>query len=232
MSRLAKSLAASLAFSLVLGVGVAQAQRHDVHVESHARYEHIDPRFGHNHYYPGRGYAVGVLPRERIVVNGGGGRFYYSGGVWYRPYGPRFVVVAPPLGLFVPVLPPFYTTVWFGGNPYYYANDTYYSWRPATGQYEVVAPPDGSGDSGSTDAPAQAGAPGANGDVFIYPKNGQNDDQQAKDRYECHRWAQGQSGFDPTQSSGGVPADQAGAKRADYNRALTACLEGRGYSVK
>ena len=34
----------------------------------------------------------------------------------------------------VQVLPPFYTTVWFGGLPYYYANDTYYAWRDSDQQ--------------------------------------------------------------------------------------------------
>jgi hypothetical protein len=49
-----------------------------------------------------------------------------------------------------------------------------------------------------------------------------------KDKFECHRWAAGQTGFDPTQVGGG----SAPGKRADYFRAQAACLEGRGYSVK
>ena len=57
-------------------------------------------------------------------------------------------------------------------------------------------------------------------------------EQQSTDKYECHKWAAGQSGFDPTQSGGGVAADQSGSMRADYQRALQACLEGRGYSVR
>jgi hypothetical protein len=68
--------------------------------------------------------------------------------------------------------------------------------------------------------------------VFIYPKNGQSDEQQATDKYECHKWANQQSGFDPTQSGGGVPAEQNASAHAAYNRAMGACLEGRGYSVK
>jgi len=202
--------------------GAAQAQpRH----EHYGHYEHMDGRYAHNHYYPSRGYVAPVLPRGYITVNHFHDHFYYSGGIWYRPYGARFVVVAPPVGVFVPVLPPFYTTVWFGGIPYYYANDSYYLWRASDNQYEVVAPPDGSGDSASTQAPPSD-------DLFIYPKNGQSEDQQSKDRYECHSWASGQSGFDPTKSGGGVAPQDANARRADYNRAMTACLEGRGYSVK
>lgn len=34
--------------------------------------------------------------------------------------------------------------------------------------------------------------------VYIYPKNNQSSAQQDKDRYECHRWAVQQTGFDPS----------------------------------
>jgi len=112
--------------------------------------------------------------------------------------------------------------------PYYYANDSYYVWRESSGQYEVVDPPD---ENAASTQPPPPG-PSQNGDLFIYPKNGQSDEDQSRDKYECHKWAQNESGFDPTQPSGGVSADQASSKRAAYQRAMTACLEGRGYSVK
>jgi hypothetical protein len=183
-----------------------------------------DTRYGHNHYYPPRGYYVGALPHGYVTVNYRGGPYYYHGGVWYRPYGPRFVVVRPVVGLYVPFLPSFYTTVWFGGVPYYYADDVYYVYRGGRG-YEVVEPPGNV--QASTSAPGKTSS-----DLFIYPKNGQSEEQQSKDKYECHSWASSQSGFDPTQPLGGVAEDQAAAKRADYQRAQQACLEARGYSVK
>src|SRR5512137_217082 len=71
--------------------------------------QHFDARFNHNHYYPARGAYVRVLPHAPIVINRGVSSFYYSGGVWYRPRGPHFVVVPAPIGVFVPVLPAFYT---------------------------------------------------------------------------------------------------------------------------
>jgi len=40
----------------------------------------------------------------------------------------------------------------------------------------------------------------------IYPARGQGPRQQARDRYECYRWAVGQSGFDPARSLARVPA--------------------------
>jgi hypothetical protein len=186
-----------------------------------ARGAHLDARFGHNHYYPQRGYVVGVHPHEGYMV--GGGRYWYGGGAWYAPRGSAWVVVGPPVGFFVPVLPDFYTTVWFGGSPYYYANDTYYAWRDSDRGYEIVDPPQGA--SASVEPPATD-------DVIMYPRAGQDEAQQGKDRYECHRWAADQSGFDPTKPSGGVSADAVRERRSSYVRAMGACLEGRGYSVK
>ncbi|MEJ0039166.1 MAG: hypothetical protein WDO68_24445 [Gammaproteobacteria bacterium] len=63
----------------------------------------------------------------------------------------------------------------------------------------------------------------------MYPRNGQNEEQTARDTYECHRWASKESGFDPTLAGGGVPPAQNSSKRADYQRAVKACLDGRGY---
>ncbi|HUO78643.1 MAG TPA: DUF6515 family protein [Steroidobacteraceae bacterium] len=184
---------------------------------------HYDARYAHNQAYPARGYTTRELPHGAYTVPYHGGHYYYHGGVWYAPHGPRWVVVAPPFGVYVPFLPPFYTTVWFGGMPYYYANDAYYVWRDQERGYEVVEPPGEA--NASTDPPAPE-------DVFMYPRNGQSADQQASDRYECHRWAADQTGFDPTRQDGGVASGDAPARRAEYFRAMSACLEGRGYSVK
>lgn len=139
-------------------------------------------------------------------------------------------------------------------------------------------------------------------DIIAYPTKGQSTDKQNQDRYECHRWAVQQSGFDPTQqvaqtsspppptqtpqggvlpgaargaavgAVGGAIGGNAGkgaaigagagaliggmrrneqmrqqqamqqqsaqaqysansAQRNAYNRALSACLQGRGYTV-
>jgi len=184
----------------------------------------FDKRYNHNQFYPGRGYNVRQLPPGAFAVRGGGGQYYYRGGAWYRPYGGGFVVIAPPIGLMIPVLPPLYTTVWFGGIPYYYADDTYYTWSADQQGYVVSDPPQ--------DSNAVSTAPPMSEDLFIYPKNGQSQDQQAKDQYECHSWARQQSGYDPTLPLGGVSADQTDQARAAYQRAEGACLESRGYTAK
>ena len=137
-------------------------------------------------------------------------------------------------------------------------------------------------------------------EVIAYPARGQSPEQLDRDRYECHRWAAKQTGFDPSQSpsapspgskpepvpgsgvavgaiagavlgsiiaprgsegggavvgaitGGAIGAATENAERAEsqrdralagtggyhgeragaYRRALSACLEGRGYSVK
>jgi hypothetical protein len=38
-------------------------------------------------------------------------------------------------------------------------------------------------------------------DVFMYPARGQSQQQQDRDRYECHSWAVAQTGFDPSRAS-------------------------------
>ncbi len=182
--------------------------------------EFRDSRYHHNRRYPTRGQVIRDLPRDHRVVVHGGARFYFSGGVWYRPQGPLFSIVAPPFGLFVPFLPPYYATVWVGGGPYYYANEVYYV-NKGDG-YVVVEPP--KDEVSQTPPPAEQ--------LFIYPRQNQSEQQQATDRFECHSWAVSQTGFDPTRPPGGVPEDQKSQKRADYQRAMSACLDGRGYTVK
>lgn len=237
--RAAARLAVAAGLCGMLMTVAAHADRHDrgdrgeqrgrverAHPQFDRGREHYDTRFHHDHVYVNHGVVVRTLPRQRYEVVHGGRHFFFSGGMWYEPRGPSFVVVAPPIGAYLPVPPPYYTTIWMGGVPYYYADDTYYLYRGPQLGYEVVAPPP------DPDA-ATAQAPGPSGEqLYIYPNNGQSPDQQARDRYECHSWASNQTGFDPTEANGGVPPDQTAAKRADYDRAMSACLEGRGYTVK
>jgi len=147
-------------------------------------HQHLDARFAHNHYYYDRGYAVHTPPDGGLAnVHGPGGeRYYFHGGNWYRWqggwdqswhwqrwwHGP-WVVSAPPVGVFVPFLPPSYTVVWWGGTPYYYANDAYYVWDGGRNEYQVVAAPGGLDAAGKTPAPV---APGAGDQLFAYPEKG------------------------------------------------------------
>jgi hypothetical protein len=194
-----------------------------VHAEERGfgHHEFMDSRHGHDHAYPARGHFVDVLPRGHRAVVFGHSRYYFHEGAWYRPEGRRFVIVAPPFGLLVPFLPPYYTTITLGGVPYYYANEVYYAQSP--GGYVVVEPPK---------SEVKQAPPTTAGQLFVYPRKGQSEQKQATDRYDCHRWAVSQTGYDPTQPPAGVPAAQMSQKRADYQRATCACLDARGYTAK
>jgi uncharacterized protein DUF6515 len=183
----------------------------------------LDARYNHGRYYPPVGTVRPALPPEYRPYYHRGAPYYFSGGIWYAPRGPGFVVVTPPVGLVIGTLPPYYSTVWIGGVPYYYADNVYYSWQPDQNGYTVIDPPD------NADAPT-APPNSAQMDLIIYPKNGQSKEQQAADQYECHNWAKGQTGFDPTQPGGGAPGNS-DVNRSNYNRAMSACLQARGYQV-
>lgn len=190
---------------------------------SHDRNYVIDRRYNHNRYYPRRGYRVRELPHGYRTFQHRHERYFFDDGIWYRPGVEGFIVVAPPIGLTLSVLPPYYTTIWANGVPYYYADDVYYRWLPAERAYVVSAPPPDKEVVEDTNIPKS---------LFIYPKKGQSAEQQDTDRYECYRWAVQQTGFDPTQPGGSVPTDQNVSKRGEYQRAMKACLEARDYSVQ
>ena len=162
---------------------------------------------------------VSNLPGGYRQYNWNGRPYYNHGGHWYRPYGSRYVVVGAPFGLFVNYLPGYYSSFWFGSTRYYYADDTYYLYEPPRRGYVVTRSPYG-------DDQDEEVATDLDEDLFVYPAKGQSEQQQADDRYDCHRWAADQTHYDPVDSN--YNADQ----RADYLRAMTACLTGRGYSVK
>jgi hypothetical protein len=163
-----------------------------------------------------------------------GGYGGWRGGYGWRGYGGWYGGWGWGLGygLFFATLPWYYSTYWWNGVPYYYANDTYYIWNRGVGQYETVSPP--------PEVANQVGSAAANSKLFAYPKNGQSAEQQAKDRSECEQWAASQTGFDPTGAGSGAasipgaPATPAASPtmRQDYLRAQSACLGGRGYSVQ
>src|SRR3984957_4232370 len=186
----------------------------------------LNSRYNHGRYYPPVGTVRPALPEGYRPYYRGGSRYYFSGGIWYAPRGPGFVVIAPPVGLAIGVLPPYYSTVWFGGVPYYYADNVYYTWQPDQNSYVVADPPPNADTPSAPPPPAD----GAQSDLMIYPKNGQSQEQQAADQFECNNWAKGQTGFDPTQPAGGVQGNP-DAARSNYDRAMSACLQGRGYQV-
>jgi len=168
-----------------------------------------------NGRFGGRGYSTGAF------WHGG----YWHGGFWPGAfYGAGFA-------WFLPILPLAYSTYWWGGVPYYYANDAYYTYDPSYEGYVATDPPpvsDSGDSSGSAQAPngaqpsAQSSDPaqqGGAGQIFMYPKNGQSVEKQSQDKAECQQWAAQQAG-------------QVAQNSSDFQRAMVACVEGRGYSAR
>ncbi len=136
------------------------------------------------------GYVVDRFPDRNWRVPYRGQDYFFSGGYWYRPQGPRYVVVAPPRGIRVSYLPDYAREVWVGSSLFFLAAGAYYLYQEDTQDYVVVDPP--------TAAPQVAPPPSGNGyDVVAYPANGQSPQQVQQDGEDCYRWAVQQSGFDP-----------------------------------
>ena len=93
-------------------------------------------------YLPRRNSYFHSLPSTYLSINFGGFGYRYWDGVYYRPYNNLFTVIAPPVGIFINVLPLGYRTLYVREHPYYYYNGTYYDHRE--NNYYVVSPPIGS----------------------------------------------------------------------------------------
>ncbi|MCK5723375.1 MAG: hypothetical protein KAI84_12640 [Gammaproteobacteria bacterium] len=183
----------------------------------------LDNRFRHDRYYPSSGFRSKVLPQRHYEIQFNHRPYFYSSGIWYLRSGAQFIVTVPPLGIVVPFLPPFYTTLWVRGVPYYYANDVYYTWQPDRNNYVVTNPPNDFKEEETSPLTEQ---------LFIYPKQGQNEKKQADDRYQCHRWSVSQTGYDPSQPPENMTQQALASKHDNYQKALKSCLEGRNYTVK
>jgi hypothetical protein len=205
-------------------------------------------------------YANAPAARANFVAGGaryvpgrygsGAGYGHWNGGYWRGGFWPR-VFWGANYAWFLPVLPAYCATYWWNNVPYYYYNDVYYTYDPSASGYVVTTPPpaqeatapnqDSNGQDPNAQNPnaaadtagnAMANAPDAatynspqntssasGAGLFAYPKNGQSDEQQTADKKECASWAAGQTSADGNGTS------------MDYQRAMTACLQGRGYSV-
>jgi hypothetical protein len=197
-------------------------------------------------YGYGHGYGYGFRGGYGYRAAWGGG--YWHGGFWPAAY------YGWSYPLFLGFLPAVYATYYWGGIPYYYVNDVYYTWNAAENGYVAADPPPAAdGYSDDVNAAAAAGPEGGNAPsaavadntppdvaqsaqgaqsnlgIIAYPRNGQSDQQQSTDKFQCHAWAKGQAGFDPTSQSS---SNASAGARSTYGRAMSACLEARGYTVR
>lgn len=174
---------------------------------------------------PPIGLVVPTLPTFSTAIVSAGRAYLYANDVYYRP--------RPDLGGYEVVNDPEEPTVESGGAfgaagtssapgaiavPAALTNPASLATLPATAPV-------------ATPAVASIGPPGGTGNSpYFSPRNGQTPDEQARDRYDCYRFAVTQTGFDPMRVSPGTPAGQYAERQAAYDRAQAACYEGRDYS--
>lgn len=97
-----------------------------------------DYHYAHYSSYPSFTF-VAELPRGAVGLSIGNSRYHYYRGLYYRPHERGYIVVAPPVGIIVPALPPDVEVIIVGSRRYYYYEDIYYS--PRESGYEVVEKP-------------------------------------------------------------------------------------------
>jgi len=164
------------------------------------------------------GHVIDRFPDRDYRVPYRGQDYFYSGGYWYRPQGPRYIVVQPPRGIRIQYLPDYAREVWIGGSLLFLAAGSYYAYQEATQDYVVVEPP--------LQQPPQPQAQGY--DVEAYPANGQSPQQVQQDGYQCSQCAVQQSGFDPRTATYQPAPEVVQA----YRQAQGNCLSSRGYQVR
>lgn len=187
-----------------------EVRHHDRHI---APIPHI-PRVRHHYRH---GHRIATLPRTRVRIWLGGDPYFYYEGAFFRPEFGGYIVVGAPIGARVRHLPRGYVSFWLGPTRYFFVNATYYLYDDFDREYVVVEKP-----ADGDDLVAAA----AQEDLFVYPAEGQTEAQREQDRAACEDWAALESGHAAARSNPGSPG------RADYLRALGACLEGRGYTVE
>lgn len=204
-----------LGFALLLSVEAYAQGRNSPESESD-RYN-SSSRVSH----PSVGKRVTVLPNTRQTVRIGPESYQYSNGSFYRRSSNNqnsYVVISAPLNARVNQLPRGAVSFAIGSRRYFYTNFTYYLWDSNRRDYVVVAEPEGA-------EVEVASASESTGELFVYPAQGQTEEQRDRDMYECYLWASEQTGFDPSAGSSDVTL------ASNYRRANSACLEGRGYTV-
>lgn len=204
------------------GPGFHDGDRRVFDPDARSRYD----RYRHDRYLPppppfrAPGHRFERLPERHHRFTLHNRAYFYADGFFLEPYLGAYIVVGAPIGARVPYLPAGYVSFFIGPRRYFFVNATYYLWDTGDDDYVVVAKPSGA------DAAVARGDEGAPDGLFVYPAEGQSEEQLRQDRYECHEWAVRQTGFDPTLAA---PGTQGGS---DYRRAMTACLEARGYTVE
>jgi len=97
-------------------------------------------RYFYYHDHPYYGYHIHYLPIGCYAIWAGGVMYYYYDGLYYIREGFDYVLVTPPIGAYVSVIPPDFQQVSINGRIYYTNNGIYYILTQYHG-YKVVPQP-------------------------------------------------------------------------------------------
>lgn len=90
---------------------------------------------------PRRNAICQSLPSASLSINFGGFSFWYSNGIYYKPYNNSYIVAPAPVGIRVQYLPQDCRRIFIQNRPYFYYYGTYYEYNGY--DYAVVPPPIG-----------------------------------------------------------------------------------------
>ena len=99
-----------------------------------------DRHFYRWHDHPRYGIHLHVLPAGYLTVRVGLHRYYYYDGLYYNYAGGEYIIVSPPIGAYVSVIPSDFQPVIMNGRTYYTDNGVYYILTRHHGYKVVVAP--------------------------------------------------------------------------------------------
>lgn len=103
----------------------------DVNKAPHSKYKNL----------PKVGTTVKTTPKGAVMVHPGNVKYYYYGGLFYKPYAGSYIVVKAPRGTRVKVLPANRSLIVVEGQNYYYYYGTYYYADSLNNDYVITAPP-------------------------------------------------------------------------------------------
>ena len=84
------------------------------------------------------GWGIAHVPLAAIILSVAGVNYYYHEGLFYHPREGQYIVVRPPIGGVVPMLPPGYSIIRSYNREYYFYENTYYEPIPNSSSYRVV----------------------------------------------------------------------------------------------
>jgi len=87
--------------------------------------------------------TVRAIPGKAVIVTHRATKYHYHAGVFHRLYRGNYVVVAPPVGVRISVLPVGFRRVYIGSRSYFYFGGVFYIKNESVEEYEVVDAPEG-----------------------------------------------------------------------------------------